>query len=190
MGEVRFVMLDVETGRPRMTVSGSPADVADFLSIWQENGSEGVPLATRLGVELVPAAEDAQASDSSGETPPVETGTDDMVRAATRSRRGEDRGAWSFAGDVLKELVYMPSIEPDSFMHLSTRGDTYALRTFRGGKPQLRRHVDGCRTTQDLLREHPAKFRVDVYNSGKRIEHEDEYWSVQTTEINKRYGIG
>lgn len=51
MGEVTFLMFNSETGQPQGTVSGSPADVADFLSIWVKNTNDGLDLARCLGVD-------------------------------------------------------------------------------------------------------------------------------------------
>jgi hypothetical protein len=52
MGEVNFVAFDSETGRPTASISGSPVDVADFISIWMKNNEEGVSLARQLGVDF------------------------------------------------------------------------------------------------------------------------------------------
>ena len=51
MGEVNFVAFDSESGRPTASISGSPVDVADFLSIWMKNNKEGISLARQLGVD-------------------------------------------------------------------------------------------------------------------------------------------
>jgi hypothetical protein len=51
MGEVNFVALDSEKGVPTASISGSPVDVADFLSIWMKNNKEGISLARQLGVD-------------------------------------------------------------------------------------------------------------------------------------------
>lgn len=51
MGEVNFVALDSESGRPTASISGSPVDVADFIAIWMKNDKEGISLARQLGVD-------------------------------------------------------------------------------------------------------------------------------------------
>jgi len=51
MGEVDFVAFDGEKGVPTASISGSPVDVADFLSIWMKNNKEGISLARQLGVD-------------------------------------------------------------------------------------------------------------------------------------------
>ena len=57
MGDVTFLMMNSETGQPQGTVSGAPADVADFLAIWVKNTDEGISLEKRLGVEPRPPSE-------------------------------------------------------------------------------------------------------------------------------------
>lgn len=52
MGEVTFVTYSAKTGAPSACVMGSPADVADFLAIWQKNQEGGLDLAQQLGVHL------------------------------------------------------------------------------------------------------------------------------------------
>lgn len=52
MGDVQFVMFDSAKGQPTGSVSGAPADVADFLAIWMKNSNEGISLARQLGVDL------------------------------------------------------------------------------------------------------------------------------------------
>ena len=59
MGEVTFLMFNNETGQPQGTVSGSPVDVADFLSLWVKNQNEGMDLARQLGIELHETDEEA-----------------------------------------------------------------------------------------------------------------------------------
>ena len=52
MGEVNFVAFDSEKGVPTASISGSPVDVADFLSIWMKNNNDGISLAKQLGVDF------------------------------------------------------------------------------------------------------------------------------------------
>ena len=59
MGEVTFLMFNQQTGQPQGTVSGSPVDVADFLSIWVKNQSDDMDLASQLGVKLHATDEEA-----------------------------------------------------------------------------------------------------------------------------------
>jgi len=53
MGEVNFVAFDAEKGAPTASISGSPADVADFISIWMKNNDEGISLSKQLGVDFL-----------------------------------------------------------------------------------------------------------------------------------------
>jgi hypothetical protein len=53
--------------------------------------------------------------------------------------------------EQIKALVYVPTIEPRTFVHLSTRGDSYALRSFGGARPVSRWVEPDCKTTTDLL---------------------------------------
>ena len=59
MGEVNFLAFDSESGKPSASISGSPVDVADFLSIWMKNNNEGISLANQLGVHFRGAGEDS-----------------------------------------------------------------------------------------------------------------------------------
>ena len=38
---------------PTASISGSPVDVADFLSIWMKNNNDGISLAKQLGVDFL-----------------------------------------------------------------------------------------------------------------------------------------
>jgi len=52
MGEISFVAFDAEHGVPTASISGSPIDVADFLSVWMKNNENGISLAQQLGVHF------------------------------------------------------------------------------------------------------------------------------------------
>jgi hypothetical protein len=58
MGEVNFVAFDAKEGRPTASISGAPADVADFISIWMKNNEDGISLSKQLGVDFFPKADD------------------------------------------------------------------------------------------------------------------------------------
>jgi hypothetical protein len=79
----------------------------------------------------------------------------------------------------------VPSIKPSSFIHLSTTGDSYALRLFEGGRPQVRWVELDCETTTELLARHPIVHQVDVAGEGKAISGEDEYWATRVAELNR-----
>jgi hypothetical protein len=59
MGKINCVAFDAQDGRPTISVSGRPVDVADFLAIWEHNSTEGISLAQQLGVRLESSSEDA-----------------------------------------------------------------------------------------------------------------------------------
>jgi len=59
MGEVNFLAFDSETGKPTASITGSPVDVADFLSIWMKNNKDGISLANQLGVHFQTSGTDA-----------------------------------------------------------------------------------------------------------------------------------
>lgn len=54
MGEINFLAFDSKTGTPTASISGSPVDVADFLSVWMKNNEDGISLADQLGVHFHP----------------------------------------------------------------------------------------------------------------------------------------
>jgi hypothetical protein len=98
--------------------------------------------------------------------------------------------ARSYTGTEQKALVYVPSIEPRSFIHLSTKGDSYALRSFGGARPRSRWVETDCKTTTDLLARHPIVHRVDVAGERKNLDSELAYWASRVEELNRKYGIG
>ena len=53
MGEVNFVAFDADKGAPTASISGSPVDVADFLSLWMKNNEDGMSLAKQLGIDFL-----------------------------------------------------------------------------------------------------------------------------------------
>jgi CBS domain-containing protein len=115
---------------------------------------------------------------------------DGIADVAPTSKAATHAAARTLAGVRLKQLVYMPKIEPKTFMHLSTRGDSYALRDFRGEQPRIMRKVEDCETTDELLKRHSPKHVVDVAGDGVHIEGEDTYWRARITKLNRQYGVG
>jgi hypothetical protein len=98
--------------------------------------------------------------------------------------------ARSYSGPEQKALVYVPSIEPRSFIHLSTKGDSYALRSFGGARPRSRWVETDCKTTTDLLARHPIVHQVDVAGERKNLDSELAYWAARVDELNRKYGMG
>ena len=83
----------------------------------------------------------------------------------------------------------MPSIEPRSFIHLSTKGDSYALRSFGADRPGTRWVEPDCKTTTELLARHPIVHQVDVAGERKSL-NESDYWVARVAELNREHGIG
>lgn len=96
----------------------------------------------------------------------------------------------SYGGSQRKLLVYMPSIEPKSFIHLSIRGESYALRSFGGMRPDSRWMDPGCKTTTELLASHTIKHQVDVAAERKNLQSETRYWTARISEVTRQFGIG
>jgi hypothetical protein len=96
----------------------------------------------------------------------------------------------SYSGTQRKALVYMRSIEPRSFIHLSTKGDSYALRSFGGARPRSRWVERDCKTTTELLAHHPIEHEVNVAGERQNLESELAYWAARVAELNRKYGIG
>jgi hypothetical protein len=98
--------------------------------------------------------------------------------------------ARSYDGGTRKSLVYMPSLEPATFVHLSTRGDSYALRTFTEGRTPERWLDPACKTLSELLARHAIAIEVDVQAERKPLDSERDYWTQRIAELNREHGIG
>jgi len=98
--------------------------------------------------------------------------------------------ARSYGGTQQKALVYVPSIEPRSFIHLSTKGDSYALRSFGGARPRSRWVESDCKTTTELLARHHIVHQMNVAGERQNLVSELAYWAARVDELNRKYGIG
>ena len=98
--------------------------------------------------------------------------------------------ARSYSDTQRKLLVYVPSIESKSFIHLSTKGDSYALRSFGGARPRSRWVEPDCKTTTELLARHPIVHQLDVAGERKNLKSELNYWATRVAELNRQYGMG
>ena len=98
--------------------------------------------------------------------------------------------ARTFQGGRRRQLVFMPTIEPGSFIHLSTRGESYALRSFGGARPRSRWVEADCKTTSELLARHPITYQVDLSGDGRNLAGEEKYWAARVAELNREYGVG
>jgi len=121
------------------------------------------------------------------EHPQEPAGTTEAPPAQAAARRAT---APSYGGTERKELIYAPSIEPRTFIHLSARKDLYALRSFGGTRPKARWKEPDSSTTAELLERHPIVHRVDVSGDGIAIAGEDHYWADRIAELNHKHGVG
>jgi hypothetical protein len=96
----------------------------------------------------------------------------------------------SYSGSQRKMLVYVPSIESRSFIHLSIKGDSYAFRSFGGARPLSRWVEPDCKTTTELLARHPIKHQVDVAGEKKNLQSELGYWATRVADLNIKHGMG
>lgn len=94
----------------------------------------------------------------------------------------------SYRGTQIKALVFMPTIEPKSFIHLSTKGESYRLRLFTGASPKSAWVDPDCKTTTDLLARHPIKIKVDVSGERKSVE-EIDYWAARINDLNRQHEL-
>ena len=95
----------------------------------------------------------------------------------------------SYNGSQRKVLVYIPTIEPKSFNHLSVKGDSYAQCSFGGIRPRDRWVEEDCKKTSDLLSRHPVVHEVDVARDRKNLNSEIAYWAGRVAGLNSKYGI-
>ena len=98
--------------------------------------------------------------------------------------------ARSYTGGQTKSLIYAPTLESSSFLHLSTRGDSYALRSFTGKRGLRRWTEDGVRTTDKLRARFPIEIEIDVAAERKNLEGERQYWIERIEKLNRQHGIG
>jgi len=103
---------------------------------------------------------------------------------------GSRAAAPSYGGGTRKALVYMPTLEPTTFVHLSARGESYALRTFKDGQQTVRWADPACKTLSELLARHAVAIEVDVLAERKSLDSERDYWVRRVAELNRTHGIG
>ncbi|KQP01403.1 hypothetical protein [Leifsonia sp. Leaf264] len=101
-----------------------------------------------------------------------------------------------------KWLIYCPQITPNTLLHLSIQGTSYALRDFTGhligteyrsgaGQP-FQVHDEAGRTlatTAEFERAFDFEWKVDVYDEGVALTKVDR-WRDIITRRNLRLGIG
>lgn len=131
---------------------------------------------------------------------------DQLHVAMQEGRRSQVRSTWSpsgrppqqrakrvdpsYSGGSGKLLVYIPTIDARTFLHLSTKGESYALRSFAGARGYSRWTEAGLGTTSQLLAAHPVAVSIDVAGERKNLEGEKQYWVERITVLNHVHGIG
>ena len=101
-----------------------------------------------------------------------------------------------------KWLIYCPRITPDTLLHLSIQGTSYALRDYTGpltsgpyasgaGQPFKARDDAGnlLTTTAEFKRNFDFEWKVDVYDQGVTLTKADR-WRDIINRHNLRLGIG
>jgi len=96
-----------------------------------------------------------------------------------------DRAAMS---GKLKQLVLIPSLEPRTVLHLSTRGESYKLRYFDGTHLATPWKAANCPTLTTLLALHPATLIVDVATDGRDLTQHD-YWQGRVKKLNAENSV-
>ena len=94
------------------------------------------------------------------------------------------------SGPVRRELIYAPTIRRSTFVHLSAKGESYALRSFVSGQPHRCWKEKGCDTLDSLLEQHSIEHSVDVRDDARPITKADEYWAGRVAQLNREHGIG
>ena len=96
----------------------------------------------------------------------------------------------SYGGPQQKLMVYCQEIYPDSFVHLSIRGESYRIRAYVGPKqfngPWKQ---EGVTRTSELFERFRFVHEVDVAKERKNLDAEREYWQQRTIELNRYYRI-
>jgi hypothetical protein len=92
-------------------------------------------------------------------------------------------------GRQQKLLIYAPSINPASFLHLSVKGESYALREFPPSGPTRRWVLDDARTTSQLKAKHRFVQAIDVAHERENLDGEREYWRQRIAALNLRFGL-
>lgn len=106
-------------------------------------------------------------------------------------RRVPDTVARSYSdGGQRKLLVYIPSLEPESFIHLSTKGSSYRLRSFGGSRGLASWRVPGCNTIDELLAKHPIIHQEDAKADRASVDGEVQHWIARIAAANARHGVG
>ncbi len=93
-------------------------------------------------------------------------------------------------GAQRKLLVYAPSINTTSFLLLSIKGASYALREFPPVGPPRRFVLDDAHTTSQLESKHAFRHSINVAREWKSLESESDYWRQKIASLNRQYRLG
>lgn len=96
----------------------------------------------------------------------------------------------AFFGPPAKTFIYAPTLEPSSFLHLSTRGDSYALRSFTGARGVRRWIEDSVPTTAELRAKFPIEIEIDAGSEAENLDGDRQYWIDRIEGLNREHGIG
>ncbi len=98
-------------------------------------------------------------------------------------------GVGSYGGSQQTLMVYCPEICPDSFVHLSIRGESYKIRAYSGLKRFAQPWAEpGAPTVSELLDRFRFIHEIDVAE-GRKSVNEREYWQQRTIMLNRKHGI-
>lgn len=92
-------------------------------------------------------------------------------------------------GKELKSLVYCPEIASDSFIHLSTQGDRYALRSYVGSLGRKRFKIPGVLTTSALRSKYHIIHELNVTFERVNLDKQPDYWEKRIYEMNIKYDL-
>ncbi len=105
------------------------------------------------------------------------------------TERPKDSVRRTFGGATRKLMVYCPEIYPESFVHLSIKGESYRIRAYTGPKRFKTWKQTGTPTTSELLSEHRFVHELDVSRERENLASEREYWVRRTIELNRQHSI-
>lgn len=120
---------------------------------------------------------------STGEENPVSIFRPDPVERPLRHRK-------ACGGSRQGSMIYAPEINPESFIHLSTRGSSYYLRDYSRTGPKSRPtkfKLQGCpnleqfRRTAHLIKEIDATAEDRKYN----LDTRPDYWHQRIQSLNR-----
>lgn len=97
--------------------------------------------------------------------------------------------ARSYTGAQTKTLIYAPALEPSSFLHLSTKGDSYMLRSFTGTRGVRKWTQDDAQTTEELRARYSIEIEIDVAAEHKNLKGERQYWIERIEELNRLHSL-